>query len=271
LTLLLFALYAALSPLRQEPEAEKLDGSSIPLASSTPPPPAKDEVSAEHSFDSQRLVRRIEQTAQSQPGTYGMVVYDPRSGKSVFRNPEERFYAASLNKLTVLATLYRDAARGKVDLGEKISIQPSDVESYGTGILHTYSTGRTMTLQECASYLIKYSDNTARAMFERLLGIDRIEKSLEDLGAQDTIYYRRNLTSPQDVMSVLKHISDPGYTSPRLSREMLSIMTDTEYENRLPAPLPEGVRVAHKIGSWENTTPGWYSTRTRTGTPVATS
>jgi hypothetical protein len=30
-------------------------------------------------------------------------------------------------------------------------------------------------------------------------------------------------------------------------------MTDTSFEDRLPAPLPEGTRVAHKIGSYGST------------------
>jgi beta-lactamase class A len=30
-------------------------------------------------------------------------------------------------------------------------------------------------------------------------------------------------------------------------------MTNTSFEDRLPQPLPEGTRVAHKIGSYEST------------------
>ena len=34
---------------------------------------------------------------------------------------------------------------------------------------------------------------------------------------------------------------------------MLDIMTDTSFKDRLPQPLPEGARVAHKIGSYKDT------------------
>jgi beta-lactamase class A len=51
----------------------------------------------------------------------------------------------------------------------------------------------------------------------------------------------------------LKAIADPSYTSPELSAEMLGIMTDTSFEDRLPEPLPDDARIAHKIGSWETT------------------
>jgi beta-lactamase class A len=52
---------------------------------------------------------------------------------------------------------------------------------------------------------------------------------------------------------VLKKIADPSYTSPRLSAEMLELMTDTSFEERLPRPLPEETHVSHKIGSYEST------------------
>jgi beta-lactamase class A len=52
---------------------------------------------------------------------------------------------------------------------------------------------------------------------------------------------------------VLKNIADPYYTSPRLSADMVELMTNTAFEDRLPQPLPEETRVAHKIGSYEST------------------
>ena len=52
---------------------------------------------------------------------------------------------------------------------------------------------------------------------------------------------------------MLKKIGDLSYTSPQLSAEMLELMTNTSFEDRLPKPLPMGTRVAHKIGSYEST------------------
>jgi beta-lactamase class A len=51
---------------------------------------------------------------------------------------------------------------------------------------------------------------------------------------------------------MLKKIADPSYTTEELSTEMLELMTDTSFEDRLPQPLPEGTRVAHKIGPYES-------------------
>ena len=53
-------------------------------------------------------------------------------------------------------------------------MQYSDVQAYGTGVLYTYLIGYTMTLRECAEFLIKKSDNTAWKMLDRYLGRDYI-------------------------------------------------------------------------------------------------
>jgi beta-lactamase class A len=199
------------------------------------------------------LRSELGQIAQAYPATYGVVVLDPSSGERVAMDADRRFLAASLNKLPVLMTLYRAAASGVVDLDDKISMQPSDVQAYGSGVLYTYPVGHTMTLRECARFLIKESDNTAWKMLDRYLGRDYIRAELYRVGARSTEYWFPNTTTPDDVLLVLEKISDPSYTTPHLSAEMLDVMTNTSFEERLPQPLPEGTLVSHKIGYYGTT------------------
>jgi beta-lactamase class A len=120
-------------------------------------------------------------------------------------------------------------------------------------VLYKYPVGYTLTLRECAELMIKESDNTAWVMLERYLGRDYIEAELDRIGATSTAYSIPNTTTPNDVLIMLKTIADPSYTTPELSAEMLDVMTGTSYEDRLPQPLPEAARVAHKIGSYRDT------------------
>jgi beta-lactamase class A len=199
------------------------------------------------------LRSELGQIAQAHPATYGVVVFDPSSGERVAMDADRRFLAASLNKLPVLMTLYRAAASGVVDLDDKISMQASDVQAYGTGVLYTYPVGHTITLRECARLLIKKSDNTAWKMLDRYLGRDYIRAELYRVGARSTEYWFPNTTTPDDVLLVLEKISDPSYTTLHLSAEILDVMTNTSFEVRLPQPLPEGTRVSHKIGYYGST------------------
>jgi beta-lactamase class A len=191
---------------------------------------------------------------QAYPATYGVVIFDPSTGETVTMGADQRFLAASLNKLPVLMTLYRAAASGAVDLEDKITMQASDVQAYGTGVLYTdYPIGYTMTLRECARFLIKESDNTAWKMLDRYLGRNYIRGELYRVGAYSTQYWIPNTTTPNDVLLMLEKISDPSYTTPDLSAEMLDVMTNTSFEDRVPQPLPEGLKVSHKIGSYGDT------------------
>ncbi|MBA2714564.1 MAG: serine hydrolase [Rubrobacteraceae bacterium] len=195
----------------------------------------------------------LQRIAKAYPATYGVVVSDPSTGESVAMGADQRFLAASLNKLPVLMTLYKAAASGEVNLDDEISMQASDVQAYGTGVLYTYPIGYTMTLRECANFLIKKSDNTAWKMLDRYLGRDYIRAELHNAGARSTEYWLPNTTTPEDVLLVLEKISDPSYTTPDLSAEMLNLMANTDFEDRLPQLLPEGTRVSHKIGYYGST------------------
>jgi beta-lactamase class A len=216
-----------------------------------PPAPARGQAVEE-------LHSKLLGISKSHAGTYGVVLFDPYSGKTVSLNADRRFVAASLSKLYALLTLYRAASEGELSLNEKITMRPSDVWAYGTGVLHKhpskYPVGYTMTLRECAEFMIKESDNTAELMLNRYLEEERIEAELHRIGADSTRYWHPiNTTTPDDILLVLKKIADPSYTSPQLSDDMLKLMTNTSFEDRLPRPLPEETRVAHKIGSYEST------------------
>ena len=178
------------------------------------------------------------------------MVFDPSTGQTVSMDPDGRFLAASINKLPVLMTLYRSAAAGTVDLDDPITMQASDIQAYGTGSLQTQPVGITMTLRECATYLIKESDNTAWKMLDRYVGRDYIRSELQRVGASSTEYWIPNTTTPNEILLMLEKISDPSYTSPELSAEMLNLMTNTDFEDRLPQLLPDGAKVSHKIGSY---------------------
>ena len=163
-------------------------------------------------------------------------------------NAQQSFEAASLAKLPVLLALYREAASGGVDLDEEIQLQRSDIQP-GTGALQHEQPGKTLTLRELAHYLVSESDNTAWGLIERRLGEERVQEELESIGTTSTNYeYGEHATTPQDVLKMLEHISEPDYTSPRFSEEMLSHMTETSFEDRLPEGVPSQARVAHKIG-----------------------
>lgn len=237
-------LLVLLSPARKEPVAR---ASTPALDSRLSVPELPPELVVANLRD------RLQHVAEQYPASYGVIVSYPSMRETVTMNPEQRFPAASLAKLPTLLTLYRAAARGEVDLDAEITMRASDVQAYGTGVLYRKPVGATMTLRDCAKLMIKESDNTAWVMLHRYLGRSNIEAELYQMGAYSTEYWMPNTTTARDVHVMLEKIADPSYTSPELSAEMLDFMTSTSFEDRLPQPLPEDARIAHKIGSYEDT------------------
>lgn len=196
----------------------------------------------------EELESEVRRVSASHQGEYGVVLWQPGGGRKVSVGAGDRFDAASLAKLPVLLALYREADQGRLSLDERVKITPSNIKS-GTGELQNRPPGTSVTLRECAEFLMQESDNTAWAMLEDRLGNDRIRSEIENIGARSTSYeYAKHSTTPDDTVKMLQKISDPEYTSERHSRQMLGYMTSTSFESWLPQGLPREARISHKIG-----------------------
>jgi len=124
---------AAPKPPVTEPPADSRASSQTGSGASTPTVPVETELTAEKKDPLRDELQRI---ARAYPATYGVVIFDPSSKETLAMGADQKFVAASLGKLPVLMALYR-AAAGQVDLDDKISMQYSDVQAYGTGVLYT--------------------------------------------------------------------------------------------------------------------------------------
>lgn len=222
-----------------------------PQESASEPAEVRERAESGLAGDPAALKKRVEEIADYYGGSYGVEILDPSTGKRVSLGADETFFAASIGKLPTLLSLYEAAADENLDLDDGITMYASDVQSYGTGVLHNKPVGKTISLRESAYYLMNQSDNTAWAMLTRYLGIGEIQNDLYSIGADDTTYWEPNNTTAGDVLKMLRKVEDPSFTSPKLSEEMVAAMTDTDFEDRIPAGLPNDVRVAHKIGSFE--------------------
>ena len=206
-------------------------------------------------LDTVALRDDLEAVVHEHEGIYGVAVLDPDSGTKISFRGDEQFMAASIGKLPVLATLYRAAAQGEIDLQEEIPVLDEDIRDYGDGVIPDFPEEEYLSLRESAYRMINYSDNVAWSMLDRRLGAERIRNELAEMGIEHS-WYSDDLygyyTTPDDVLLLVEKISDPRFTSGELSAEMLDDMTDTHLEDRIPERLPLEVRVAHKTGTYED-------------------
>lgn len=192
------------------------------------------------------LAKKVEQLLANQPGEWAIWVEELEGGFSWGINQREKFPAASLIKLPVVATVYRLAEKGEVSLGEEVVLKEEDKRE-GAGNLYLKPAGTKITIKELVFLALNHSDNTAFTILRRLVSDQKIKATLKELGMRDTSL-EENLTTAADVALFFKKLYRGEVT--RLFREeFLEALTGTWFEERIPAGVPQGIKVAHKVGT----------------------
>jgi len=172
-------------------------------------------------FDPTPALNEVESLTQDLRGTYGVYVYRLDEQVKYGLHQNEVFPAASLIKLPVMLTLYQE--------GEKDNLELADY-------------------RKMAEAMGKRSDNASFNQLVRVLGEKKIQKTIDDLGMRKTSL-AENETNPADISLIFQELYQGGFISSEHREEILGFLTDTEFEDRIPAGIPEGIRVAHKIGN----------------------
>lgn len=198
--------------------------------------------SASHQY----LLQQINQIAASSGGTYGVAVIELDSGASFGVNQHEWFQAASTVKAPILAYLYLQIQRGAISKDEMLTYTEADYEE-GTGSIQYTEYGTQWSVAQLAEKMMKESDNAAKNMLIRRLGLSKIGEFINQRGPVFDL--ESNVTTPSSMASLLAQLSNDEIVAPALKDEMFELMTGTYNENGIPRYL-NGVRVAHKTGSW---------------------
>lgn len=198
-------------------------------------------------FDPNPVLTEIKNLTKELRGTYGVYVYRWEDGQEYGLHQTEVFPAASLVKLPAMVALYQEADAANLDLETEYILKEADKIS-GAGILQNKPAGSTYTYRQLAEYMGQYSDNTAFGILREELGEARIEKAVHDLGLERTSL-KKNETTPEDIGVFFRQLYEGEVVKPEYQEEILAFLTNTGFEDRIPAGIPEGTRVAHKIGT----------------------
>jgi beta-lactamase class A len=187
------------------------------------------------------------------------------------RQADESFHAASTMKLAVLVELYRQVRQGRVRLDEPLVIRnefhslvdgsPFALDPRDDSETALYQAiGETRTLSQLSELMITVSSNLATNLLMDKLGVDNIRAGVHALGA-DGLNVRRgledgkafqrglnNTTTANGLLQVLEAIAEGRAVDEASSREMLAVLERQTVNDRIPAGLPAGTRVAHKTG-----------------------
>ena len=192
------------------------------------------------------IISKIQAITSALSGVYGIYVVDLNGENSYSINENHTFQAASLVKLPVMAGSLYESDKRTLNLKTKHTLNETD-KIAGSGSLYYQPAGSVVTYQKLIEMMGKESDNTAFGIMSDVLGSEKIETHIKRLGMTNTSI-DKNKTTPKDIASFFKHITKDNYLSQTSADLLLSYLTDTIYENFLPASLPDDIKVAHKFG-----------------------
>ena len=181
------------------------------------------------------------------------------------------FHAASTIKIPVLLGVYAAIDKGKLQPFSRVHVRnrflgaadgrPYQVEMSRDSNAAVYAAlGRTMQVRELAHHMIVTSSNLATNLLIDIVGLDAIQKTLDELrlsgielkrGVEDIKAWEagiNNRVTAQGLLNALRVIEEQKHFSAESCRDMLNILHSQEFRSGIPAGLPEDARVAHKTG-----------------------
>ncbi len=197
-------------------------------------------------FNAASALEQVQNLTKDLRGKYGVYVYEIGAKNQYGIYQKERFPAASLMKLPVMLLFYQEVEKGNLEPETKYSLKESD-KVLGAGILQGKAAGTTYTYRQLVEYMGQYSDNTAFKVIRRILGDDKIQQTIDDLGMSKTSLEDFE-TTPEDIGLFFQKLYQGKILNSNSRGELLDFLTKTAYEDWLPAGVPRKIKVVHKIG-----------------------
>jgi beta-lactamase class A len=223
-----------------------------------------------HAQDS--LVEKINSRIAQEPGAQvGLAYIDLANGDTLFLNADSSFHAASTMKVPVMIELFRAAAARSFAMDQRLMLV-NQFASIVDGSLYSLDStsdsdttlyhriGQRVAIDTLLRLMITRSSNFATNTLIALVGAENVTRTMRSLGAQRIQVLRgvedgkafdkglNNTTTARDLAIILRSIEEGKAASPAATRQMLGILLAQEFNEKIPAGLPAGTRVAHKTG-----------------------
>ena len=205
-------------------------------------------------------MKGIKKYLESRIGTYGFFFEDLKSGYVYGYNENVSMTAAGCMKLPIAVSLIKAVEEGKVDFLNKIKISSED-KVYGTGIIHEFN-DREYTVFELLVIMLIQSDNTAANKIIDILGVEKINQDIIDMGLKNTKLNRKttderndhsnieNLTSAFDLNLIWKHLYNGTFLSKDNGQMLIDILRRQQIKNKLALYLCDDLKyeISSKTG-----------------------
>ena len=217
----------------------------------------------------EKLQADLEAVIDNYEGVAGVHIIDLSNGDRWGYRDDLQYPQASAIKVPVLLELFRRAESAPGLLRKRVEMT-DEVRTLGSGVLRYLTDGgSSLSLEDYAIYMIKYSDNTGTNVLIDELGMPEINALSASLGAEHTLLQRKmirpdqsaigneNLSTPRDAATIMERIATcnlpMNLSACARVREILEMYKD----GPIRTPVPEDIAIAFKPGGITGVSTVW--------------
>jgi len=184
-------------------------------------------------------------------GTFSFAYIDLINNKEYFINSDEEYYYASIFKIPVAVTVFKNIDNGNRELSDKLTYLKKDYEG-GDGSLQYSDFESTYSINKLLEKLLKESDNVAMNILIREFGLDNVYQTALALDTSAN-FANNNKGTVNDGITMFKTIDSTNVLSKESKKNLYSFLTNTSFEDRVKPGLNPTSTYIHKIGTWPET------------------
>lgn len=223
--------------------------------------------------DPSKLKNILEKEIQNTKGIFAIAFKEIGNDENkIIINGDEVFHAASTMKTPVMVEVFKQAIFGKFLLEDSIevknkfeslvdgSIYSLDVKDDGDDKLYSLI-GQKRKIYDLVYDMITVSSNLATNLLIELVSPAMVTLTMEEFGLNNIKVLRgvedikafelglNNTVTASNLMKLYEMIATHNILNDKSCEEMIKILLDQKFNDKIPKYLPKNVKVAHKTGS----------------------
>jgi beta-lactamase class A len=218
------------------------------------------------------LKSKLTDFIDQQPGEIAVSLEIPEKNIYIGINDTVVMHAASTMKVPVMIEVFKQAEQGKFALSDSLvvknefksiidsSLYSMDINEDSGDRLYSML-GKKESIRNLVIDMVIWSGNLATNLLIDLVKAENVQITMDKMGApgmqvlrgvEDIKAYRagkNNSTTAKALTDIFTAILAGNAANTESTREMIEILLQQKFNDKIPAKLPADVKVAHKTGS----------------------
>jgi len=192
-------------------------------------------------------------------GALGVAAIDLNSGRLFALHGDTVFPQASVIKIPILARMFQAARASRFHLDDPVTLHTGDAVGGSGRLQERLKTGSlTLTVRELIAAMIESSDNTATNQCIRMVGMESVNRMMDELGLPHTRLRRKmmdsaavarsdeNVSTPAEMARLVEMIYRGKVVDQAACQEIIELMK--KVSGGIHEGLPLDIETASKIG-----------------------